>query len=146
MKRKPNVSYRYHHMGIPSTEPRAGEHYSSTFRMHTSGGEDPNGFRIQYHRFEEGSILHPLIQSKPHVAFQVDDLEAAIAGETLILTPYEPFEGFKVAMIEDDGIPIELIETQLSDEEVWGEPKAKSVIYPEEVVPVSQSMDESHAN
>ena len=136
MKRKPNVTYRYHHMGIPTSTPRKGEHYSSIFRMYTSGGENPDGFRIQYHRFEPGSSLHSLIQSQPHVAFQVDNLAAAIEGETLLLGPYEPFPGFQVAMIEDDGIPIELIETSLSDDEVFGEPKAQSVIYPEEVVPV----------
>ena len=50
MKRKPHVNYRYHHMGVPTTEHRAGEHYSSTFKMFTSGGEDPGGFRIQFHR------------------------------------------------------------------------------------------------
>ena len=137
MKRKPHVNYRYHHMGVPTTEHRAGEHYSSTFKMFTSGGDDPGGFRIQFHRFEPGSSLHTLIQSKPHVAFQVDDLAAAVEGEVLLLGPYEPFAGFKVAIIEDDGVPVELIETQLSDEEVFGAPKANSVIYPQDVVPVS---------
>ena len=105
--------------------------------MYTSGGEDPAGFRIQFHRFEPGSCLHPLIQSTPHVAFQVDDLAAAVADEQVLLGPYEPFSGFKVAIIEEDGIPIELIETDLSDDEIWGEPKANSVIYPEETVPHS---------
>jgi hypothetical protein len=137
MRRKAHLNYRYHHMGIPVTEERPGEHYSSTFKMYTSGGEDPGGFRVQFHRFDPGSSLHPLIQSTPHVAFQVDDLEAAIEGEVLLLDPYEPFEGFKVAIIEDDGVPIELVETDLSDEEVFGEPKANSVIYPQALVPVS---------
>ena len=137
MRRKAHLNYRYHHMGIPVTEERPGEHYSSTFKMYTSGGEDPGGFRVQFHRFDPGSSLHPLIQSKPHVAFQVDDLEAAIEGEVLLLDPYEPFEGVKVAIIEDDGVPIELVETDLSDAEVFGEPKANSVIYPQAVVPVS---------
>ena len=137
MKRKPNVCYCYHHMGLPTTERRPDEHYSSTFKMYTSGGEDPGGFRIQFHRFDPGSSLHPLIQSKPHVAFQVDELEKALDGEALLLGPYEPFAGFKVAIIEDDGVPVELIETRLSDEEVFGEPKANSVIYPEAVVPVT---------
>ena len=122
MKRKPNVSYRYHHMGVPTSEQRPGEHYSSTFRMDLSGGEDPGGFRIQ---------------STPHVAFQVNDLEAAVADENLLLGPYEPFSGFKVAIIEEEGVPIELIETELTEDEIWGEPKANSVIYPEETVPLS---------
>jgi hypothetical protein len=64
MKRKAHLNYRYHHMGIPVMEERPGEHYSSTFKMYTSGGEDPGGFRVQFHRFDPGSSLHPLIQSK----------------------------------------------------------------------------------
>ena len=71
------------------------------------------------------------------MAFQVDDLESAVADEHLLLGPYEPFSGFRVAIIEDEGVPIELIETALSDEEVFGKPKANSVIYPEETVPLS---------
>ena len=42
-----------------------------------------------------------------------------------------------MAIIEDDGVPIELIETELSDDDVFGEPKANSVIYPEETVPLT---------
>jgi hypothetical protein len=135
MKRKPHVKYEYHHMGVPTTVPRVGERYSSTFKMYTSGGEDPGGFHIQYHRFEDGSSLHPLIRTVPHVAFKVDDLDAAIEGEEVILGPYSPFEGFRVAMIEDSGVPIEFIQTDLTDEEIWGAPKANSVIYPENLVP-----------
>jgi hypothetical protein len=135
MKRKPNIKYEYRHMGVPTPVPRAGEKYSSTFRMYASGGEDPAGFRIQYHRFEDGSPLHPLLRTMPHVAFKVDNLDAAIEGEEVLLGPYCPFEGFRVAVIEDSGVPTELIQTNLSEEEIWGAPKAKSVIYPEDRVP-----------
>jgi len=47
------------------------------------------------------------------------------------LGPFCPFDGFRVAIIEEDGVPIEFIETTLSEDEIWGEPKANSVIYPE---------------
>ena len=126
------VTYKYHHMGIPTTEPRAGERYSSTFKMYTSGGENSE-FRIQYHRFEKDSPLHPLIQTVPHVAFKVDNIDKAIAGKIVILASYEPFNGFRVAMIDDNGTPIEFIETSLSEKEIWMAPKSKSVIYPDEI-------------
>ena len=35
------MEYKYHHMGIPVTEPRPGERYSPTMDMYTSGGELP---------------------------------------------------------------------------------------------------------
>jgi hypothetical protein len=98
--------------------------------MYTSGGPNSD-FRIQYHRFEKDSPLHELIKTMTHVAFKVDSIDAAIEGRTVILEPYYPFAGFRVAMIEDNGAPIEFIETNLSEEEIWFGPKGKSVIYPE---------------
>lgn len=126
------IKYSFHHVGIPTTEVREGERYSSTFKMYTTGGGNPD-FRVQWHRFEEGSLLHPLLQTLPHVAYKVDSIDAAIIGKTLILGPYYPFEGYRVAIFIDEeiGAPIELIETTLSEEEIWGKPKQGSFIYPE---------------
>ena len=130
-KNKEAVSYTYHHMGIPTTEVKEGERYSSTFKMYTTDGD--NDFRIQWHRFEEGCPLHPLIQSVPHTAFKVSSIDLAIKNRKVILEPYYPFEGFRVAMVEIAGAPVEFIETDLSEEEIWGTgPKAGSVIYPDE--------------
>ena len=120
----------YHHMGIPTTEPRDGEKYSATFKMYTTAGH--NDCRIQWHRFEEGCPLHPLIPKIPHVAFKVPSVDKAIQGRTVILDPYEPFEGFKVAMVEIEGAPVEFLETDLSEELIWEDSAHKnSVIYPE---------------
>ncbi|WP_298626877.1 hypothetical protein [uncultured Legionella sp.] len=122
------VTYEYHHTGIPTNDVKEGEKYSSTFKMYTSGGQDSE-FRVQYHRFEEDCPLHPLIKTRPHIAFKVNDLELAIKGKEVILEPYEPFCGFKVAMIAEDGVPIEFIETALSEEEIWYGRHDNSVIY-----------------
>ncbi|KTC66503.1 Uncharacterised protein (plasmid) [Legionella adelaidensis] len=124
------TKYEYHHTGIPTNTVRPGERYSSTFKMYTSGGQD-TAYRIQYHRFEKDSPLHPLIQTKQHIAFKVDNLIEAIAGKEVILAPYEPFPGFKVAMIAEEGMPIEFIETTLSEEAIWNSDHKNTVIYPE---------------
>ncbi len=121
--------FEYHHMGIATTKRRADERYSSTFKMYTTKGH--NSFRIQYHRFEVGCPLHPLIQSKPHVAFKVYNLDKAIKGHKVILEPYSPFNGFKVAMIEVEGAPVELIETSLTEEQIWNDDHKGSHVYPE---------------
>lgn len=126
-----DVTYEFHHMGIPTTEVRDGERYSSTFKMYTSGGDNLK-HRIQWHRFEEGCPLHPLMQTVAHAAFKVNDLEKAIVGKHVILEPYEPFSGFKVAMIEENGAPIEFLETTLTEQEIWYDASHKdSVIYPD---------------
>lgn len=89
-----------HHMGIPTAEPRPDERFSERFGMYTS--DSPcESVRIQWHRFDANSSLHPLIRNVPHVALKVADLEAAIAGYNLLLAPYEPIPGFRVAIIED---------------------------------------------
>jgi len=126
------VTYEYHHMGIPTKEIREGEKYSSKFKMYTSGGADTE-FRIQYHRFEEDSPLHPLLKTVPHIAFKVNSITDAIKDKKVILGPYEPFPGFKVASIIEKGIPIEFIETDLSEEDIWLGEHKNSVIYPKEV-------------
>lgn len=132
MKKNRGVTYEFHHIGIPTMQKRENERYSSTFNMYTSDGTDAI-FRVQYHRFEEGSPLHPLIQLMTHVGFKVSDLKKAIEGHSLLLGPYFPFRGFEVAIVEIDGMPIEFIRTNLSEEEIWSDgPNSNSVIYPED--------------
>jgi hypothetical protein len=101
--------WRYHHLGIPTDVPRAGECYLEQFRMHVSAFEtSPCG--IQWMRFEADSPVHPLIRSVPHIAFEVDDLEAALEGQQILTAPNSPADGITVAMILDSGAPVELIE------------------------------------
>lgn len=113
-----NTEYRYHHMGVPTTEIRPNEKYSEAFGMYTSDLE--GDFRIQYHRFTEDSPLHPLLKTMPHVAIQIEVLQEAIQGYEILLGPYEPIPGYKVAIINNGGVPVELIETSLTLSELWG--------------------------
>ena len=61
-------------------------------------------------RFEPDSPIHALIKSVPHIAFEVDDLAAAIEGKEILTAPNSPSEGVVVAMILDSGAPVELLE------------------------------------
>ncbi|MBK2357576.1 helicase [Francisella hispaniensis] len=123
------MEYKYHHIGIPVTEPRPGERYSPSMDMYTSGGESPG--RVQYHRFGPNCPLNKLIQTMPHIAYKVSDLDQAIKDKNILLEPYFPIQDFRVAIIEENGAIIELIQTDLSDEEVWDKPNLKnSILYP----------------
>lgn len=124
------VTYRFHHIGIPTAEPRQGERYSAAYRMHTS--DDPcKLIWVQWHRFEPGSPLHRLMREQPHPAFQVSDLARAIAGRKVVLGPYEPIPDYRVAVIEDGGIGIELVETSLTPEQLWGKAETDNLLYEE---------------
>ena len=100
--------WRYHHTGVPTSQPRAGERYLAAFKVHVSGfAESPYG--VEHMRFEPDSPLPELIRTVPHVAFEVDDLDAALEGKTVIFPPGAPSAGVRAAMIVHDGCPIELI-------------------------------------
>ena len=101
--------WRYHHIGIPTDVSRPGEYYLKQFKMYVSAFEtSPCG--IQWMRFEPDSPVHALIKSVPHIAFEVDDLQAAIEGKEILTAPNSPSEGVTVAMILDSGAPVELLE------------------------------------
>ncbi len=100
--------WRYHHLGIPTSVPRANETYLAQFGLYVSGfPTSPYG--IEWMRFEASSPLHPLIKSLPHVAFEVDDLDSALIGQEVISPPASPSEGVRAAVIVVDGAPVELI-------------------------------------
>ncbi|OON38731.1 hypothetical protein BTJ39_16705 [Izhakiella australiensis] len=114
---KKTIQYQFHHLGIPLEDGINEGIYSEKAGMYTT--DNPGKFRVQWHRFTADSPLHTLIKTVPHVAFKVEDLDAAIEGEEVILGPYEPIDDYRVAIINDAGVPVELIQTTLDDEELW---------------------------
>jgi hypothetical protein len=101
--------WRYHHLGIPTKEIHPNEHYLEKYKMYVSGF-DTSPYGIEWMRFEPGSPISELIQSLPHIAFEVDDLDSAIIGKELISEISSPSAGVRVAMILDNGAPVELLE------------------------------------
>jgi hypothetical protein len=102
---------RYHHLGIPTTEVREGERHLPEYGVHVSGYET-SPFRIEWMRFDEDSPLPELVRTVPHVAFEVDDLDAALEGRDVLIPPNRPSPGVRVAFVVDDGAPVELMEIE----------------------------------
>ncbi len=73
-------------------------------------GFETSAFGIEWMRFEPGCPISDLVKTVPHVAFQVKDLDTAIGGFTLIGGISSPSRGVRVAMIVENGAPVELIE------------------------------------
>jgi hypothetical protein len=110
---------RYHHLGIPTDVPRPGEEYDERYKLYTSGyWQSP--YRVEWMRFDPVCPLPQLVKTVPHVAFVVDDLAAAIAGKEILIAPNSPTEGVTVAFIVDNGAPIEFLQFDRPESEVWG--------------------------
>jgi hypothetical protein len=103
--------WKYHHLGIPTNEVLPNERYLSQFKFSVSGFSTCP-FGIEWMRFEKDCKMHQLIQSVPHLAFVVPDLDYELKnrGFKVIVEPNAPSEGIRVAMIVHNGAPIELME------------------------------------
>jgi hypothetical protein len=103
--------WRYHHLGIPTKKKMPGETYLAQFKFFVSGFST-SPFGIEWMRFEKDSPVSKLIQSVPHIAFEVNDIDYELAQRNynVITMPSSHTTGIRVAMIEHNGTPIELIE------------------------------------
>lgn len=102
---------RYHHVGIPTDVPREGEAYLPAYKIYHSGFET-SAYGIEWMRYEPGCPLPELVQKVPHVAFEVDDLEAELQGKEVLIAPNSPSPGVRVAFIVENGAPVELLELE----------------------------------
>ncbi len=103
------LGWRYHHLGIPYTTPRPGERHLAELGVYVCGFET-SPFGVEWMRFEPRCQVPDVVRTVPHLAFVVDDLDAALEGQQVIIAPNAPSGGVRVAFILDDGAPIELME------------------------------------
>jgi hypothetical protein len=100
---------KFNHVGIPTTGSFEGEiplpHLKVTVSDHKN-----NPFGIQWQRYWEGAPYPELVKTVAHVAFEVDDLHAALQGHKVIIEPNSPSRGVLVAFIEVNGAPVELLQ------------------------------------
>lgn len=119
LKRKDNeevfvvkeLGWKYHHMGIPTRLPIENERYIPHLKMYVSGFES-SPFGIEWMRFEEDCPFPEVIKTVPHVAFDVDDLDATLRNFdfNVIIPPNSPSDAVRVAMILHNNAPVELME------------------------------------
>jgi hypothetical protein len=103
------LGWRYHHIGIPHTQPRARERHVAHLGVHVAGFET-SPYGIEWIRFEPHCRVPEIVRSVPHIAFAVDDLDEALKGREILIAPTEPSAGVRVAFILDDGAPVELLQ------------------------------------
>ena len=74
--------WRFHHIGIPTSTPRPNERYLPHLKMYVSGF-DSSPYGIEWMRFDPDCQMSELIRTVPHIAFEVDDLDAALIGRNV---------------------------------------------------------------
>lgn len=100
---------RYHHIGIPTQEAKPGETHLGHLKVFIVS-HDKSEFGVEWMRFEADAAVPDLVRQVPHVAFEVDDLAAELAGREILIAPNSPSNGVRVAFIVENGAPIELME------------------------------------
>ena len=104
-----NNGLRYHHVGIPTTVSRPGEIHLPHLKLYVVP-YDTNPYGIEWIRFEADADSPEVVKTVPHVAFTVEDLDAAIAGQEVLIPPTSPSDGVRVAFILVNGAPVEFLE------------------------------------
>lgn len=104
-----SINYKYHHIGIPVAEKMKDMVHLKHLKIHATDHES-NAFGIQWMFYEPECDVPELVKTIPHVAFEVDNLQEAIKGKKVIISPNSPSPGVTVAMIEEAGAPVELME------------------------------------
>ncbi len=105
------ASSEFHHLGVPTSAKSDNETYIEGGKVYaTDPGSHP--YRVEFLRFEPDSPLPEVVQTQPHAAFIVPNLDEALAGQNVIIPPFDATETFRVAFITDGDALIELMETR----------------------------------
>ena len=82
------LGWRYHHLGIPHTNPMPGERYLVRLGVHVRGFES-SPFGIEWMRFEPHAAIPDIVRTVPHLAFEVDDLDPLRAVPGAVRIPVD---------------------------------------------------------
>lgn len=112
---------RFDHVGVVTSERKEGEVWVEATRVWvTSPRAHP--YNVEFLRFEPDSPVTGPLRTQPHVAYRVDDVDAAIEGHDLLLAPFDPSDGrgfAMVAFVDVGGATVEFMQYANPDEEGW---------------------------
>jgi hypothetical protein len=99
----------FSHIGIPTSVTRSDEIYLEGAKLFVTDFAKCEN-KIEWLRFEDDSPMPEQLKTVAHIAFKVEDLGKAMEGQEVLIEPFEPMEGLKVAFIMADGAPVELMQ------------------------------------
>ena len=99
----------FHHIGLPTTEKQPDEIYLASIKAFITDATKSEN-RIEWVRCEPDSSLPEVLRKTAHVAYTVDNLDQALAGRKVIVPPFTPMEGLRVAFFLEGEAPVEFLE------------------------------------
>jgi hypothetical protein len=82
-----------------------------------------NAANVEWLRFEPDTPVTGPLRTRPHVAYRVSDLAAAMEGHPVLADPFDPTgrgDGWlRVGFVEIDGAVVEFMQYADPDEEGW---------------------------
>lgn len=99
----------FKHIGVVTNEVQKGESYAADLKVYITDPEDSE-FKFEYLRFEEGSPMPMEIQKNPHVAFCVENIDAYLEDNKVLVEPFMVGDNLKIAFIMKDGLVMELMQ------------------------------------
>ena len=103
------MAAEFRHFGVPTTVEGENETYLEGAKVHITDPES-HPYKVEFLRFEPDSPLPEAVRTRPHAAFLVPDLDAALEGQNVIIPPFEPMENLRCAFIMDGDAVMELME------------------------------------
>ncbi len=103
------AGHRFHHIGVPVTEKIPGMRHIAHLKFWVTGYES-SPYKYEWMFFDPDCALPKLVKTKPHICFEVDNLEVALAGREILIAPTSPVPELRVAFVEHEGAPIELLQ------------------------------------
>ena len=100
---------QFHHFGVPTSEKHENETYIEGAGVYITNPEE-HPFRVEFLRFDADSPMHPDVCGKPHAAFLVESLDEALAGQNVIIEPFDATDELRCAFIKDGDAVIEVMQ------------------------------------
>ena len=98
----------FHHFGVPTKVKSEGESFLEGAKLYLT---DPlkHPFRVEFLRFMDDSPMHELLKTKPHAAFVVPDMDAALKDQNVLIPPFDATDEFRCAFVIDGDALIEVM-------------------------------------
>ncbi len=100
---------KFSHVGIPTPNQHPGETFNEAIGLYVTDFKESEN-HIEWLRFLEDSPMPEELKNTAHVAYEVDNLDEAMKGKTVLLEPFYPNDSLKVAFVLEDEAPVELME------------------------------------